>query len=190
MKGYEVCKLSNETGNVAPDLATLRRLDLEGRHRLPGLFYSPKKTYSVNYLVFLNVRADYFQPDRTGLKGSPALSQRLSGKRNSEIPFNQDKSAVKGTIFESVEAVTVKATEVLNQLTEADFQHCFQQRKSRMERCRDRQGGKSESLEKCEDIQLQQWNLRLFAASISIFIWPPRKVVEKNFMDTIGMGTS
>ncbi|KAJ8954946.1 hypothetical protein NQ318_000376, partial [Aromia moschata] len=27
---YEVCKLSNETGNVAPDLATLRRRDLEG----------------------------------------------------------------------------------------------------------------------------------------------------------------
>ncbi|KAJ8956061.1 hypothetical protein NQ318_016511 [Aromia moschata] len=29
---YEVCKLSNETGNVAPDLATLRRRDLEGRY--------------------------------------------------------------------------------------------------------------------------------------------------------------
>ncbi|KAJ8935523.1 hypothetical protein NQ318_005630 [Aromia moschata] len=29
---YEVCKLSNETGNVAPDLGTLRRRDLEGRH--------------------------------------------------------------------------------------------------------------------------------------------------------------
>ncbi|KAJ8956000.1 hypothetical protein NQ318_006274 [Aromia moschata] len=27
---YEVCKLSNETGNIAPDLAILRRLDLEG----------------------------------------------------------------------------------------------------------------------------------------------------------------
>ncbi|KAJ8951792.1 hypothetical protein NQ318_019765 [Aromia moschata] len=44
------------------------------------------------------------------------------------------------TRFESVEAVKAKATEVLNQLTEADFQHCFQQWKSRMERCRDRQG--------------------------------------------------
>ncbi|KAJ8950094.1 hypothetical protein NQ318_017819 [Aromia moschata] len=28
---HTVCKLSNETGNVAPDLATLRRRDLEGR---------------------------------------------------------------------------------------------------------------------------------------------------------------
>ncbi|KAJ8942994.1 hypothetical protein NQ318_001718 [Aromia moschata] len=28
---YEVCKLINETGNVAPDPATLRRRDLEGR---------------------------------------------------------------------------------------------------------------------------------------------------------------
>ncbi|KAJ8956328.1 hypothetical protein NQ318_015066 [Aromia moschata] len=42
---------------------------------------------------------------------------------------------------ESVEAVKAKATEVLNQLTEADFQPCSQW-KSRMERCRDRQGGK------------------------------------------------
>ncbi|KAJ8932496.1 hypothetical protein NQ318_005135, partial [Aromia moschata] len=44
------------------------------------------------------------------------------------------KSALKGTIFESVEAVKAKAMEVLNQLTETDFQHCFQQCKSRMER--------------------------------------------------------
>ncbi|KAJ8935747.1 hypothetical protein NQ318_000573, partial [Aromia moschata] len=27
---YEVCKLRNETGNVAPDLATLRRRNLQG----------------------------------------------------------------------------------------------------------------------------------------------------------------
>ncbi|UYV60393.1 hypothetical protein LAZ67_1001028 [Cordylochernes scorpioides] len=47
------------------------------------------------------------------------------------------KSALKETLFESVEAVIAKATEVLNQLT--DFQHCFQKRKSRMERCRDHQ---------------------------------------------------
>ncbi|KAJ8944513.1 hypothetical protein NQ318_011771, partial [Aromia moschata] len=50
------------------------------------------------------------------------------------------KSALKGTRFESVEAVKARAAEVLNQLTYADFQHCFQQWKSRMERCRDRQG--------------------------------------------------
>ncbi|KAJ8948173.1 hypothetical protein NQ318_010446 [Aromia moschata] len=31
---YEVCKLSNETDNVAPELATLRRRDLEGRLKL------------------------------------------------------------------------------------------------------------------------------------------------------------
>ncbi|KAJ8952423.1 hypothetical protein NQ318_014515 [Aromia moschata] len=47
----------------------------------------------------------------------------------------------KGTRFESVEAVKANATVVLNQLTEADFQHCFQQWKSLLERCRDRQGG-------------------------------------------------
>ncbi|KAJ8944814.1 hypothetical protein NQ318_013150 [Aromia moschata] len=55
------------------------------------------------------------------------------------------KSALKGTRFESVEAVKAKATEVLNQLTEADFQHCIQQWKSRMERCRNRQGEYIES---------------------------------------------
>ncbi|KAJ8941032.1 hypothetical protein NQ318_015508 [Aromia moschata] len=33
-KTYEVCKLSNETDNVAPDLATLRRRDLERRPRV------------------------------------------------------------------------------------------------------------------------------------------------------------
>ncbi|KAJ8934624.1 hypothetical protein NQ318_023204 [Aromia moschata] len=52
-----------------------------------------------------------------------------------------DTETLKGTRFESVEAVKAKATEVLNQLTEADFQHCFQQWKSRMKRRRDRQAG-------------------------------------------------
>ncbi|KAJ8946232.1 hypothetical protein NQ318_013043 [Aromia moschata] len=41
-----------------------------------------------------------------------------------------DTVPLKGTRFESVEAVKAKATEVLNQLTEADFQHCSQQWKS------------------------------------------------------------
>ncbi|KAJ8960868.1 hypothetical protein NQ318_020167 [Aromia moschata] len=52
-----------------------------------------------------------------------------------------DTVTLKGTRFEYVEADKAKATEVLNQLTEADFQHCFQQWKSRMERCRDREKG-------------------------------------------------
>ncbi|KAJ8959210.1 hypothetical protein NQ318_022472 [Aromia moschata] len=52
-----------------------------------------------------------------------------------------DTMTLKGTRYESVEAVKAKATEVLNQLTEADLQHCFQQWKSRVERGRDRQGG-------------------------------------------------
>ncbi|KAJ8961906.1 hypothetical protein NQ318_021524 [Aromia moschata] len=50
------------------------------------------------------------------------------------------KSALKRTRFESGDAVKAKTTEVLNQLTKADFQDCFQQWKIRMERCRDRQG--------------------------------------------------
>ncbi|KAJ8953548.1 hypothetical protein NQ318_002968 [Aromia moschata] len=45
-----------------------------------------------------------------------------------------DRVTLKGTRFESMEAVKAEAMEVLNHLTEADFQHCFQQWKSRMER--------------------------------------------------------
>ncbi|KAJ8956904.1 hypothetical protein NQ318_014322 [Aromia moschata] len=49
-----------------------------------------------------------------------------------------DTVTLKGIRFESVEVVKAKATEILNQLKEADFQHRFQQWKSRMERCRNR----------------------------------------------------
>ncbi|UYV68403.1 hypothetical protein LAZ67_5004220 [Cordylochernes scorpioides] len=54
--------------------------------------------------------------------------------------FPKIKTTLKGTRFKSVEAVKAKATEVLNQLTESDFQHCFQKWKSRIEQCKDRQG--------------------------------------------------
>lgn len=54
--------------------------------------------------------------------------------------FPKVKSALKGTRFESVEAVKEKAAELLKGLTEIDFQHCFEQWKIRMERCRDREG--------------------------------------------------
>ncbi|GFX43394.1 protein GVQW3 [Trichonephila clavipes] len=50
------------------------------------------------------------------------------------------KSALKGTRFESVEAVKEKAARLLKELTKDDFQHCFQQWEIRMERCRDREG--------------------------------------------------
>ncbi|KAJ8938595.1 hypothetical protein NQ318_020857 [Aromia moschata] len=51
-----------------------------------------------------------------------------------------DTVTLKATRFESVEAIKAKATEVRNQLTEAAFQHSFQQWKSRVEWYRDRQG--------------------------------------------------
>jgi len=44
------------------------------------------------------------------------------------------KSALKGTGFESVDAVKAKATELMNKLSE-DLQLCFQQWKIRMVRC-------------------------------------------------------
>ena len=52
--------------------------------------------------------------------------------------FPKIKSALKGTRFESVDAVKAKATQLLNSLTQDDLQHCFQQWQIRMERCRDR----------------------------------------------------
>lgn len=54
--------------------------------------------------------------------------------------FPKVKSALKGTRFESVEAVKEKATEVMYGLTENDLQHCYDQWKIRMERCVDRGG--------------------------------------------------
>lgn len=54
--------------------------------------------------------------------------------------FPKVKSALKGTRFQSVEAVKEKAAQVLKELTEEDFRHCFAQWKIRMERCRDRGG--------------------------------------------------
>jgi len=54
--------------------------------------------------------------------------------------FPKIKSALKGTRFESVDAVKAKATEIMNKLSEDDLRHCFQQWKICMERCRDREG--------------------------------------------------
>jgi hypothetical protein len=54
--------------------------------------------------------------------------------------FPKIKSALKGTRFESVDAVKAKATQLLNSITQDDLQHCFQQWKIRMERSRDRGG--------------------------------------------------
>ena len=54
--------------------------------------------------------------------------------------FPKIKPALKGTRFEPVDAVKAKATEVMNELSEDDRQHCFQQWKIHIERCRDRGG--------------------------------------------------
>ena len=47
---------------------------------------------------------------------------------------------LKGIRFEPVDAVKAKATELMNKPSEDDLQHCFQQWKICIERCRD-QGG-------------------------------------------------
>ncbi|KAJ8953333.1 hypothetical protein NQ318_012128 [Aromia moschata] len=57
-KIYEVCKLSNKADNVAPDLATLRRRDLEGRKITWKIEFC---SLSVNSLVTCNNNVDRFQ---------------------------------------------------------------------------------------------------------------------------------
>jgi len=47
---------------------------------------------------------------------------------------------LKGTRFESIDAVKAKAMELLNKLSEDDLQHCFQLWKICMEQFRDRGG--------------------------------------------------
>ena len=54
--------------------------------------------------------------------------------------FPKIKSALKGTRFECVDAVKAKTTELMNKLPEDDLQHCFQQWKIRMEKCKDHGG--------------------------------------------------
>lgn len=54
--------------------------------------------------------------------------------------FPRSNWHLKGAKFKSVEAVKAKAIEILNQLTELEFHHCFQRWKSCMERCKDHQG--------------------------------------------------
>jgi len=54
------------------------------------------------------------------------------------ILYPKIKFSLKGTRFESVDAVKAKATEHMNKLSEDNLQHCFQQWKIHMKQCRDR----------------------------------------------------
>jgi len=54
--------------------------------------------------------------------------------------FPKIKSALKGTRFKSIDAVKVKAMELMNKLSEDNLQHCFKHWKICRERCRDRGG--------------------------------------------------
>nr|CAH7723476.1 unnamed protein product [Callosobruchus chinensis] len=54
--------------------------------------------------------------------------------------FPKIKSSLKGTRFESVEDVKEKTADLLKRLTLHDMQHCFEQWKTRMQRCIDREG--------------------------------------------------
>ena len=72
---------------------------------------------------------------------SDGTSTVLSGPSTVRLfLFPKIKSALKGTRFESVDAVKAKATQLLNSITQDDLQHCFQQWKIRMQQCRDRGG--------------------------------------------------
>lgn len=50
------------------------------------------------------------------------------------------KSVLKGTRFETVETVKQNSTEMMNELSENDSKHCFDQWKTGMEQCGNRDG--------------------------------------------------
>jgi len=95
---------------------------------------------------------------RQSARTQRAICEKVFGKKKNNIPvtehppyspdlascdfflFPKIKSALKGTRFESVDAVKTKATQLLNSRTQDDLQHFFQQWKIRKERCRDRGG--------------------------------------------------
>lgn len=64
--------------------------------------------------------------------------------------FPKVKSVLKGTHFESMEAVKQKTAELLRALSDEDFKHCFEQWKKRMQRCIN-SGGEYIEGEKCFD---------------------------------------
>jgi hypothetical protein len=52
--------------------------------------------------------------------------------------FPKAKSALKGTDFQSVDEGKLKTADLLNRVSADDLQHCFEQRKIRMQQCIDR----------------------------------------------------
>ena len=54
--------------------------------------------------------------------------------------ISKDQVCVKRNQVRVLDVVKAKAAELMNKLSEDDLQHCFQQWKIRMERCRDRGG--------------------------------------------------
>ena len=108
-----------------------------------------KQVYYKNVLTNLRERVRRRRPDMWKnaswiLHHDNALSvKRYLAKNNIPVmehpPYSPDlapcdfflfpkiKSELKGTRFESVDAVKAKATQLLNSITQDDLQHCFQQ---------------------------------------------------------------
>ena len=72
---------------------------------------------------------------------SDGTSTVLSGPSTVRLfPLPENQVCAQRNQVRVVNAVKAKATQLLNSLTQDDLQHCFQQWKIRMERCRDREG--------------------------------------------------
>lgn len=69
------------------------------------------------------------------------------------------KEGLKGTGFESVEAVKQKATETINTLTENDLKHCVEQLKIRMKKYGAR-GGKCIEGKSCKEKKKKELHLK------------------------------
>ncbi|KAJ8941642.1 hypothetical protein NQ318_010668 [Aromia moschata] len=141
LKVYEMWLLNNRSDAATSALRACRDKFEQNHGAWINLNFLVKlgKTFTEDYAILKEVfKGGRETTEDESRPGRPSTSKT---DKNTEKIGLLDTVTLKRTRFESVEAVKAKAMEVLNQLKEADFQHSFQQWKSRMEQCRDRQRG-------------------------------------------------
>ncbi|KAJ8963381.1 hypothetical protein NQ318_018858 [Aromia moschata] len=139
---YQECKLSNETGNVAPDLAhcgdeTWKGVEICLSHCRYDQEFSRVQPLGCIWTISA-LRCGIAREVLNRLMTAQPIVKPddvyevwlLNTRTDAATIALRAFVAEQGTRFERVEAFKAKATEVLNQLAEADFQHCVQLEKS------------------------------------------------------------
>ena len=132
---YIVCVPEGQTGNQAYSKNVLTNLRERVRRRRPDMWKNA--SWILHHDNALSVKR-YLAKNNIPVMEHPPYSPDLAPC--DFFLFPKIKSALKGTRFESVDAVKANATQLLNSLTQDDLQHCFQKWKISIERCRDRGG--------------------------------------------------